>query len=115
MIDAVRRYENFTFLLTDNCSRMNFSIKTAQGSPKTNDKLFFLGKAPHSSAWENNNGFIGFATANQTVVRNFKSELQAIRNNIVPESENRDDLLAYLHNLCETHLCESKPCIKEEI
>jgi len=99
LIQFIDNYDNFSVSLLDCCSRFNFAIKTPDLSIGGNDKLHFLGKAPHTNAWESGQSLFGFVTENPAIVHNFKKGLQWIKSNTVLELNDKEKMIDYLHGL----------------
>ena len=99
LIECIKNYENFSVFILDCCYGFNFSIKTPDPATGGNEKLFFLGKTPHSHDWESEQVLTGFATENQMIVQNFKRGFQWIKKNTVSELHDRKKMITYLHGL----------------
>jgi transcriptional regulator with XRE-family HTH domain len=99
LIRYIENFENFHFHPTETCSRFNFAFKLPDPASLKNVKLFFLGKAAHSSQWASVDHLIGFTTDNQWVIQNFRENLEVIKGKTVKELEKRSNLLDYLENL----------------
>jgi transcriptional regulator with XRE-family HTH domain len=99
LIHFINHNDNFSLSLTDSCSRFNFTIKTPDPAIGGNEKLFFLGKAPHSRPFEREQNLTGFGTENQVVIQNFKGGLESIKKKVIVEFEDPNHMVEYLENL----------------
>ncbi len=99
LIECIENHENFLVYLLDCCYGFNFTIKSPDPSVGGNEKLFFLGKAPHSYDLDSESVLTGFATENQVIVQNFKRGFQWIKHNTVSALHDREKMVSYLHDL----------------
>jgi hypothetical protein len=99
LIHFIQNYDNFSIFLTDSCSRFNFTIKTPDPDVGGNEKLFFMGKAPHSRLMDNEQNLTGFATENQVIIQNFKGGLEIVKKKVVTELEDPKHMVSYLEGL----------------
>jgi transcriptional regulator with XRE-family HTH domain len=101
LIDTMETYEKFHVYLTNHCAKFNFTIKVTDAQLKEKDKLFFLGRSPHSQTVDENSHLTGFATENPAMVQNFMLDLKTNNENMITDLYSREKTIDYLRKLLE--------------
>lgn len=99
LIYYLDHYENFSIYLTTVTPRFYFSIKTSAYKEKETDKLLFVGKLPKALKEANLGRLAGFVTDNQIIIQSFTYELDFIKDHILDQYLDRQELKTYLETL----------------
>jgi hypothetical protein len=99
LIWYLKNYDNFKAHITDDCPTFMMVLKEPAADSMSGEKLLMTYLPPHPSASHHSGRFVGFATENGNVIKNFKEDLQVTKNAIIPELVDKKRLIRYLQNL----------------
>ena len=94
----IRNYENFNYYLTKIQSTFNFMIKFT-GSSDEAEKVFFYAHSSPVLPGQMEGQVIGFLTENQTIVEQFKKDVEILREHVLDEYLNCHKLESFFEVL----------------
>lgn len=98
-INLIETYENFRFHLITECPSFIFVLKSPTASDLDADTLVIANIPPHRYQVTSSGVLAGFTTENPAVIVNFKKELQAIKDTVIEDFEDRRCLVTFLEGL----------------
>ncbi len=99
LIWHLKTFDNFNAHITNDCPTFMMVLKLASKDDNTQDKLLMTYLPPHPCATHPSGRFVGFATENVNVIRNFKDDLHVTQSAVIDELADKGSLIAYLQKL----------------
>ncbi len=98
-VHLMETYENYHVHLITECPSFIFVLKSPTPSDGDADTLVIANIPPHRYQVKSSGLLAGFATENPAVILNVKKELQAVREMVIEEFEDRLRLVDFLEGL----------------
>ncbi len=98
-VNLIEMYDNYRFHLITECPSFIFVLKSPTVSEADSDTLIIANIPPHRYQVTSSGLLAGFTTENQAVIVNFRKELQAIKDTVIEEYEDRSRLVKFLEEL----------------
>jgi hypothetical protein len=102
-INIITGFEKFEFYLTRECPSFIFVMRTPPPDSGNSEKLIITVLPPHRLQVRTSGLLAGFATDNQAVILNFKEELKFIRESVIDDYRDRQQLVDFLVGLTNAY------------
>lgn len=98
-IEMVDNYDNFEFILTQECPSFLFVLKLNSENSNLSDRLIITVVPPHRFQFRPSGLLAGFSTNNKAVFSNFIKELEFINATAIDRFRDRKYLITFLEGL----------------
>ncbi|WP_022666870.1 helix-turn-helix domain-containing protein [Desulfospira joergensenii] len=99
LIWHLKNYENFNAHITCDCPTFMMVLKESGEADGSGDKLLMTYLPPHPSASHHSGRFVGFATENSNVIRNFRDDLYVTHKAVIQKFTDKSRLIDFLQTL----------------
>ncbi len=99
LIWYLKNYDNFNAHITCDCPTFMVVLKEPPEDSGSGDKLLMTYLPPHLVASHHSGRFVGFATENSDVIRNFKDDLCVTQKAVIQEFADKSRLINFLEAL----------------
>ena len=116
MIGFLDSYDNFNVYLTNSCSYFIIAMKSPVKETKESAKLFYHGRIRHPFPLQDRHKrLFGFATDNKQVIKNFKEELETVKNRVEDGFADKKNVQSFLLDLVHTYRSSGSSLNQQEL